>query len=74
MTSYELNWQRDTSIGCSDEDANSTAGTGSFISHRIVGLEEDSRYSITVTVSNAAGRVSSAVSTMTPEAGERDCN
>ena len=70
---YEVMWQRDTSIGCSDEDEGNTTITDGSTSYDIMGLEEDSRYTITVTASNSAGSsaVSSTVTAMTLEAGER---
>ena len=65
-----MEWQRDTSVGCSDEDQDSTTITDT--SYTISGLEEDSRYTITVTASTVGGSVMSAILTeMTPEAGER---
>ena len=65
-----MEWQRDTSVGCSDEDQDSTTITDT--SYTISGLEEDSRYTITVTASNMGGSVMSDILTeMTPEAGER---
>ena len=66
-------WQRDTSVGCSDEDEDSTTITDGSTSYEIIGLEEDSSYSLTVTAVNAAGSsaVSETVTVMTEEAGER---
>ena len=68
-------WQRDTSVGCSDEDEGSetrntnSISTGSTIS----GLEEDSLYRITVTAVNSiASVVSETITAMTEEAGERE--
>ena len=66
-------WQRDTSVGCPDVDG----GSDTMItdtSYDITGLEEDSRYSITVRASNKAGSTKSSniVTAMTLEAGERD--
>ena len=68
-----MNWQRDTSVGCADEDTDSTTITGgSMTSYTITGLEEDSRYAVTVTASNTSGdRLSNTVTAMTEEAGER---
>ena len=66
-------WQRYTSVGCSDEDEGSTTITDGSTSYEIMGLEEDSSYSLTVTADNAAGSsaVSETVTAMTEEAGER---
>ena len=64
-------WQRDTSVGCSDEDENSTTITEGSTSYEIMGLEEDSSYSLNVTAANAAGSSTVSVTVMTEEAGER---
>ena len=64
-------WQRDTSGECPDEDEDSISLTDGSTSYDIMGLEEDSSYSITVTASNAAGSaVSNTVTAMTLQAGE----
>ena len=72
VDSYEVMWQRDTSGECPDEDEDSISLTDGSTSYDIMGLEEDSSYSITVTASNAAGSsaVSNPVTAMTLEAGE----
>ena len=71
--SYEVMWERDTSLKCtgfSDMDSNTI--TDGSTSYDITELEEDSTYSITVTVSNSASSaVSNTVTAMTMEAGER---
>ena len=66
-------WQRDTSGECPDEDEDSISLTDGSTSYDIMGLEEDSSYSTTVTASIAAGgsAVSNTVTAMTLEAGER---
>ena len=74
VTSYEVMWQRDTSVGCSDKDEDSrTINTNSIsTSYVISGLEEDSLYMITVTAFNSiVSIVSDTVTVMTKEAGER---
>ena len=60
-------WQRDTSGECSDEDEGSTTITDGSTSYDIMGLQEDSSYSITVTATNIAGSsaISDAVTAMT---------
>ena len=70
--SYEVNWQRDTTGECSDEDEDSATITDT--SYDITGLEEDSTYSITVRASNTAGSSedSNTITAMTLEAGERE--
>ena len=64
--SYEVMWERDISIGCSDEDEGSATSIG-----EITDLHEDSSYTITVTASNSAGSSEATVTAMTLEAGER---
>ena len=66
--SYEVMWQRDTSIGCSKVHEGSATSIGV-----ITDLHEDSSYTITVTASNSAGSSedSNTVTAMTLEAGER---
>ena len=66
--SYEVTWQRDTSLECPDEDSGMATSVG-----EITGLEEDSSYSITVRAINDAGSSedSNTVTAMTLEAGER---
>ena len=66
-------WETDDIGGCSGgSDMNSTTINGST-SYDIMGLEEDSSYTITVTASNSAGSSedSNTVTEMTLEAGER---
>ena len=64
-------WLRDTSGECPDEDEDSISLTDGSTSYDIMGLEEDSSYSITVTASNAAGSaISNTVTAMTLQAGE----
>ena len=67
-------WQRDTSVGCSDEDEGSGTRNTNAIStgYAILGLEEDSLYRITVTAVNSIASIASeTVTAMTEEAGER---
>ena len=74
VTQYLVEWQRDTLVGCTDEDQNNTTITdGSTVSYDIPQLEENSRYiMVTVTASNSAGTapVSNTVTAMTLVAGE----
>ena len=74
VTAFVVEWQRDTSVGCSDEDEDTIPVNGDFTIYTITGLEPGNRYTIRVTVSNSAGNapVSSPVTAMTPEAGERE--
>ena len=74
MTGFEVEWQRDTSVACSDEDEDTISESGAFTSYTITGLEPGNRYSITVTVSNSAGSsgVSNTVTAMTLETSERE--
>ena len=51
--SYEVMWDTDDIGGCSGiTDMNSTTVTDGSTSYDIIGLEEDSSYSITLTVSS----------------------
>ena len=73
VTQYLVEWQRDTSVRCADEDqGSSTITDGSTVSYDILELEENSRYMMTVTVSNSAGSsgASNSVNGMTAVAGE----
>ena len=73
VTQYLVEWQRDTSVGCSDEDqGNTTITDGSTVSYDILELEENSRYMVTVTASNSAGSsgASNSVNGTTLVAGE----
>ena len=70
--SYEVMWETDDIGGCSSgSDMNSTTITNDSTSYDIMGLEEDSSYTITVTASNSAGSSGDTVTAMTLEAGER---
>ena len=72
--SYEVMWETDDIGGCSGgSDMDSTTITDGSTSYDIMGLEEDSSYTITVTASNSAGSSadSNIVTAMTLEAGER---
>ena len=74
VTGFVVEWQRDTSVGCSNVNERTISESGPFTSYTITGLEPGNRYTIRVTVSNSAGTapVSSPVTAMTPEAGERE--
>ena len=62
-------WQRDTSLECPD-DEDEGSDTISSTSYDIMRLEEDSRYSITVTALNkASSAASEPVTAVTLEAG-----
>ena len=67
-------WETDDIGGCSGgSDMNSTIITDGSTSYDIMGLEEDSSFTITVTASNSDGSSedSNPVTAMTLEAGER---
>ena len=73
--SYEVMWQRNTSVGCPDEDEGSITITDDSISYDIMGLEEDSSYIITVTAycldgSCETSTIASSIAAVTLEAGE----
>ena len=66
-------WQTNNIGGCSGgSDLDSTTITDDSTSYDIMGLEEDSSYTITVTASNSAGgsSVSNTLTKMTLQAGE----
>ena len=69
--SYEVMWETDDIGGCSGvRDMNSTTVTDGSTSYDIMGLEEDSSYSITLTVSSPETRDSVNVTVKTLEAGK----
>ena len=74
LTRFEVQWERDTSVGCSNMNQRSfTVNQGFSGSYRITGLEPGNRYTITVAVFNAAGSgpVSNAVTATTMETSKR---
>ena len=65
-------WQRDTSGECSNEDEGSTTITDGSTSYDITGLEEDSRYTVSVMAMNSIGSANSnMVMRITMEAGKQ---
>ena len=69
--SYEVTWERDTSGECLDVDEGIATITSTSTSYTILGLQEDSNYTITVTATNTAGSaVSVPVTAVTGESGE----
>ena len=74
VTGFVVEWQRDTSVGCSDVNERTISENGDFTSYTITGLEPGNRYTIIVTVSNSAGTApdSNTVTAMTLETGERE--
>ena len=50
VTGFVVEWQRDTSVGCSDGNERTISENGDFSSYTITGLEPGNRYYITVTV------------------------
>ena len=72
VDSYGVMWQRNTSGEYPNEHEDNISLTDGSTSYDIMGLEEDSSYSITVTASNAAGSsaVNNTVTAITLEAGE----
>ena len=72
MTSYEVEWQRDSSLGCSDDDDGSATITDGSTSYDIVGLEEGQTYTITVRAENTAGMSPASNTVSTTLIGECD--
>ena len=72
VTGFIVSWQRNTSVGCPVTDQGSTRVVGGFTSFTITGLEEDSRYTVSVRPFNEVGRGprSNTVTAMTQEAGK----
>ena len=71
-TGFVVEWQRDTSIGCSDVNEDTISVTGPFTSYTITGLEPGNSYLVSVRVYNSLGSApTSTVSAMTEEEGER---
>ena len=72
VVDYEVMWQRDTSGECSDEDEGNTTITDGSTSYDIMGLEEDSNYTVSVMAINSIGNANSdTVTGMTVEAGTK---
>ena len=71
VTGFVVQWQRDTSVGCSDEDEATITVNSTFATYAISGLEPGNRYFITVRLFNAAGSgpVSNTITTSTEESG-----
>ena len=69
---YEVMWEADDIGGCSGgSDMDNTTISASSTSYVIMGLEEDSSYTIIVTALNAVGSGEDTVIAMTLEAGEK---
>ena len=73
VTGFMVHWQRDTLVGCSDEDEGSINVNSGFIAEIIPDLEPGNRYFITATAYNAVGNgpVSDKVTSSTLETGMR---
>ena len=61
VTGFMVEWQRDTSVGCSDGDEDRVSMNGAFTSYTITGLEPGNRYTITVTVNSSLSLLKSIV-------------
>ena len=69
---YEVMWEADDIGGCSGgSDMDNTTISASSTSYVIMGLEEDSSYTIIVTALNAVRSGEDTVIAMTLEAGEK---
>ena len=72
-TGFVVEWQRDTSVGCSDVNQDTISVNGVFISYTITGLEPGNSYLITVRVYNVLGSPPvSTVSAMTETIGKAE--
>ena len=74
VTGFVVQWQRDMSVGCSNKNQRSfTVNQGFSGSFKITELEPGNRYTISVTVFNAAGSgpVSNNVTATTEETSKR---
>ena len=69
MESYEVMWERDTSVGCPAEDEDSRMLNGSTTSYHITKLEENSSYRITLVEFTGTNEVRNSTTAMTMEAG-----
>ena len=67
MDNFILNWQRDTSIGCSNKDEGTIIVNGAPGSYEVEGLEEGNTY--TVNVAGISGP-SNSLTAITKESGE----
>ena len=67
---YEVKWEIDTTRECRDVKLVNTTITKDSTSYSITGLEEDSHYTITVTVKKAGISVNSSIMEVTEEAGK----
>ena len=70
VTGFMVEWQRDTSFGCSDVNQDTMSVTGPFTSYTITGLEPGNNYLITVRMYNAFGSAPATLSAMTETIGE----
>ena len=70
MTRFMVEWQRDTSVGCSDVNQDTMSVTGPFTSYTITGLEPGNNYLITVRMYNTFGSAPATVYAMTDTIGE----
>ena len=70
VTGFMVEWQRDTSVACSDVNQGTMSATGPFTSYTIAGLEPGNNYLITVRMYNAFGSAQVTLSAMTETVGE----
>ena len=73
-TDFIVQWQRDSSIGCSNNDAESIVVHGDYTTYyTITGLEPGNMYNITVRVFNVSGisNMSNVITAKTLETGKR---
>lgn len=81
MTGFIVEWQRNTSIGCSDTNSSTSIHVdGIFEVYNVTGLEPGNWYTISVKATNAVGSgPASDATARTQEAGDtisqlKECN
>ena len=72
ITGYEVSWQKDTSEKCPVKDTYNGSATVPSTSYRIIGVDEDSRYTIIVKATDSTGSnaVSVPITALTKKAGK----
>lgn len=69
VDNYTVEWERDASFGCSDQDRGSVTVDGAPGSYDIQGLEEGNRYRVIVVNGTGSGETSNNITILTKERG-----